>query len=780
MSRAIPTGEFGRGYRAHKPTEAHRAHVERVEKTAKRSEAIRYGKNVKNGESSPNFSDEEDRHVERNDMQDAGSQAIDPLAEELDRDEAIRQDLIAKVRRHGDREGLDTMDTDELEVLWKEIDAKRKAASKKMFDYSAKIQENGPAKPAIAPSKPRTVPSTNPTRSRKRERSPSDAGGSRKHAPTQSNNGRNPYYPSPAHSSPRRRAQASSRSTRRESAVPATRCSASTHDKQHSNRSASHSRSYSRRRSPSRSRSRSYSREQLPRQDSDAESDAPMRSDDTDKNEQNHTRAKNQKKSAETGKLRNYAGLELELINKAFDILLNHLYTKHPFPSEQVYVQLIHQSWREAVNELKINPDKFPIDKGHKKTLRNRVNSSHGHLRDHVRDEMERQFPFHDGKMTEEEIAAEVERLLPHGIHQKPRSGPLVGWFGHPWIQRVILKAFFVGRSPIATSFNDDWNPIPMKVVAVVCAIMAFLVGQWTTGKLPVDPDHAPKGRGVPRGPRMTYTDVQEDYATQYKFLKDMGKTEQAERRDMLLYQMYTDCMKSAAVKRAIPLTVVKERAKQYENSEMFAEDALSKEEQAQLARMKAARHGSATGASVEEPATDAEDEPANVSDDENVGQTGGDPSLEIGWDNLNDEDILASSDRHRSATPVLMVSRRAKPVLHPLASSISKPRAPSASSPWGLSDPSRMQSPTPTVPAAANPRPSTNNLRRNWEGSEASSSLGVKRRLEVVLPTPLSSSQRLDVTNSGLKISNAKGPRAAGLSGRLKVRKSVPSASQP
>ncbi|QRW03549.1 hypothetical protein RhiLY_02548 [Ceratobasidium sp. AG-Ba] len=725
MSRAIPSGEFGRGYCAHKPTEAHRAHVERVEKTAKRSEAIRYGKNVKNGESSPNFSNEEDRHVERNDMQDAGSQAIDPLAEELDRDEAIRQDLIAKVRRHGDREGLDTMDTDELEVLWKEIDAKRKAASKKMFDYSAKIQENGPAKPAIAPLKPRTVPSTNPTRSRKRERSPSDAGGSRKHAPTQFPPTRRPDVgPNLAHVRLDGILQ-----FRRHAAAPQPTTS-STQTDQH----------------PTLARTRG---DALPR--------APDRAP-----------TPNQKKSAETGKLQNYAGLELELINKAFDILLNHLYTKHPFPSEQVYVQLIHQSWREAVNELKINPDKFPIDKGHKKTLHNQVNSSHGHLRDHVRDEMERQFPFHDGKMTEEEIAAEVERLLPHGIHQKPRSGPLVGWFGHPWIQRVILKAFFVGRSPIATSFNDNWNPIPMKVVAVVCAI------------LPVDPDHAPKGRGVPRGPRMTYTDVQEDYATQYKFLKDMGKTEQAERRDMLLYQMYTDCMKSAAVKRAIPLTVVKERAKQYENSEMFAEDALSKEERAQLACMKAARHGSATGASVEEPATDAEDEPANVSDDENVGQTGGDPSLEIGWDNLNDEDILASSDRHRSATPVLMVSRRAKPVLHPLASSISKPRAPSASSPWGLSDPSRMQSPTPTVPAAANPRPSTNNPRRNWEGSEASSSLGVKHRLEVVLPTPLSSSQRLDVTNSGLKISNAKGPRAAGLSGQLKVRKSVPSASQP
>ncbi|QRV74592.1 hypothetical protein RhiJN_02607 [Ceratobasidium sp. AG-Ba] len=86
---------------------------------------------------------EGEREGENHGMQGAGSQAIDRLAEELDQDEAIRQDLIAKVRKHGDCEGLDTMDTDELEVLWEEIDAKRKAASNEMFDHSANNKGKG-------------------------------------------------------------------------------------------------------------------------------------------------------------------------------------------------------------------------------------------------------------------------------------------------------------------------------------------------------------------------------------------------------------------------------------------------------------------------------------------------------------------------------------------------------------------------------------------------------------------------------------------------------------
>ncbi|QRV99213.1 hypothetical protein RhiJN_27232 [Ceratobasidium sp. AG-Ba] len=71
--------------------------------------------------SESDYDDDEHEKGGRKEGQGAGSQAIDRLAEELDQDEAIRQDLIAKVRKHGDCEGLDTMDTDELECYGRRL-----------------------------------------------------------------------------------------------------------------------------------------------------------------------------------------------------------------------------------------------------------------------------------------------------------------------------------------------------------------------------------------------------------------------------------------------------------------------------------------------------------------------------------------------------------------------------------------------------------------------------------------------------------------------------------
>ncbi|QRW12423.1 hypothetical protein RhiLY_11422 [Ceratobasidium sp. AG-Ba] len=786
MSRVLPNEALGRGRRPHKPTEVHKAHVERVELSEKRREAIRYGKSVRNGDSSPDYTDEdpsEQDKVSGTHTAKAGDPEFDPIEDELVRDEAIRQALIKKIRKYDNRSGLDTLDTDELEVIWKGIDETRKAGKRKMFDYSAKVQDNGPARPAIALPK-RSAATDTGTTSRKRGRSPSDCDQARKRVDTHDES----YYPSPAQSSPRRRAQSSGRPTPRPTASSSKRRSSSAFQERRSPRSSSRSRSYSRRRSASRSRSRS--RNSSPngyRRRSDIDLGHGERS-EQEEDDGIDTRTKKQKKNAERSKLGNYVGVERDLLDKAFAILSNKLYTKHPFPATQTYIQLIHEAWGEAKVALKIRADKYPIEKGHKETLRHRVNSSHGHLRDHVRDQMENCFPFHDGSMTKQKIIEEVKRLLPHGLHQKPGSEPKTGYYAHPWIKRVIFKAFFVGRSPIGTEFPDDWNPIPLKVVA----IMAYLVEPWADGKPPEVEDRGGRGKGVPRGPRMSFADVETKYREQYKFIKDMAKNGQGDRRDILLYEMYTSCMKGSRVKRAAPDSTAIQSAERRDNRDMFVADQLSLEEQTRLANLKAAKEGLR---STQDAETEDEDEPATQPANENLDEVGGGSNNELGWGDTNaDDDILASVDGYSSTTPAGTARRRTRPVLRALAASAPGLRlSPALHSPSGSSTGSRVQSPCPPQ-VAGNCLPGLRRGTNNAPGDldlddstrddclEGPNHLAIKSvvsRLEVVIPVGTPSKHWKEM-NEGLEIRNKKGPRAAGFSGRLKIRGSVTSASQP
>ncbi|QRV83788.1 hypothetical protein RhiJN_11804 [Ceratobasidium sp. AG-Ba] len=765
MSRVLPNEALG-PRRPHKPTEVHKAHVERVELSEKRREAIRYGKSVRNGDSSPDYTDEdpsEQDKVSGTHTAKAGDPEFDPIEDELVRDEAIRQALIKKIRKYDNRSGLDTLDTDELEVIWKGIDETRKAGKRKMFDYSAKALPPGSvAGRRLIVTKPANVLILMMNLITRAQHN---------HLPAA---GLNPAGAQPPDLPHRRRSaeahQRFKRGGRRAQALglaptaggglrvlglgPAIRRPMATAAVQTSTW--------------------------------DTASGQNRRNDGID------TRTKKQKKNAERSKLGNYVGVERDLLDKAFAILSNKLYTKHPFPATQTYIQLIHEAWGEAKVALKIRADKYPIEKGHKETLRHRVNSSHGHLRDHVRDQMENCFPFHDGSMTKQKIIEEVKRLLPHGLHQKPGSEPKTGYYAHPWIKRVIFKAFFVGRSPIGTEFPDDWNPIPLKVVAIVCGIMAYLVEPWADGKPPEVEDRGGRGKGVPRGPRMSFADVETKYREQYKFIKDMAKNGQGDRRDILLYEMYTSCMKGSRVKRAAPDSTAIQSAERRDNRDMFVADQLSLEEQTRLANLKAAKEGLR---STQDAETEDEDEPATQPANENLDEVGGGSNNELGWGDTNaDDDILASVDGYSSTTPAGTARRRTRPVLRALAASAPGLRlSPALHSPSGSSTGSRVQSPCPPQ-VAGNCLPGLRRGTNNAPGDldlddstrddclEGPNHLAIKSvvsRLEVVIPVGTPSKHWKEM-NEGLEIRNKKGPRAAGFSGRLKIRGSVTSASQP
>ncbi|QRW01083.1 hypothetical protein RhiLY_00080 [Ceratobasidium sp. AG-Ba] len=736
MSRVQTTEDLGRGRRPHKPTEAHKAHVERVERSEQRCEAIRHGKSVRNGESSPDYTDEDLSDQEEAvgaRGANAGGAGFDPIEDELNRDEAIRQALIKKIRKYDNRAGLDTLDVDELEVIWKDIDDTRKARKKTMFDYSSKVQDNGPARPAIAPPKG-SASTVISTASRKRARSPLDREHARKRVDTHVPHSRLPAV-----------------ELNLVDALPPN----------------------------------------LPRRPRNAEAlrrttiglVAGGRYSDLDLEHGDWSEEEDDERLETHAKLGNYTGVERELIDQAFAILVNQLYGKHPFPDTQKYVQLIHQSWAAAKVALKIHADKYPLDKGHKETLRQRVNSSHGHLRDHVRDQMENCFPFHDGSMTEQEIIDKVKRLLPHGIHQKSN-----------WNQ-----------------IPDDWNPIPLKIVAIVCGIMGFLVEQWIDGKLPEVEDRAGRGKGVPRGPRMSFADVETKYREQYKFLKDMAKNGQGDRRDILLYEMYTSCMKGARVKRAASDSAEVQPVEQRDNRHMFVADHLSREERARLASLRAAKTG-IPAAQDREAESDDEHARRHIRKMKTVVERAGDQTLSSGggiptrmttfWHQQINQGtsshasyLNCSAKLNRSATPAGTARPRAKPVLRALAASAPGLRgSPEFGSPSGSSVGSRVQSPCPPLHVAgkrlAALRGDTNKALgdfevaestrdRRSEGPNTAAIKSVVSRLEVVIPvgTP---SQRWKELNEGVEVRNAKGPRASGSNGRLKIRKSAPSASQP
>ncbi|QRV95456.1 hypothetical protein RhiJN_23474 [Ceratobasidium sp. AG-Ba] len=334
-----------------------------------------------------------------------------------------------------------------------------------------------------------------------------------------------------------------------------------------------------------------------------------------------------------------------------------------PFPTTQQYTQSIYASWEQACKTWKLSRQQYPIQKAHKESICNRVNSFQGRLRDVMKDMFEVTHDFHNGKYSEEYIKRKVVGLLPNKLHQKPDSQPGTGWFAHEWVKRAICKVFFMGRHPVAIKFPRKWDPVLHRAVAVVCGFMMYYLHKWKDGKRPNMDTRTGNKAGQKRVKRMNYFDVERFYRKQWSFMKRFRDS--PAQRDWCAIRMsdlYTNCLKAVGQKPIDSDAESTDGDFARNDDDEFAVDEPTEEE---LARI---RHRSVSASSFRDPEPpeddlEAEDNPdmtppADLDDDYDDGLgldlkniDGGLNHEGVGLEDLDDddEDILGPSPRDSS-----------------------------------------------------------------------------------------------------------------------------------
>ncbi|KAG9087806.1 hypothetical protein FRC06_002355, partial [Ceratobasidium sp. 370] len=84
---------------------------------------------------------------------------------------------------------------------------------------------------------------------------------------------------------------------------------------------------------------------------------------------------------------------------------------------------------------------------------------------------------------THEQIAEHANELLPHTFHSRARAGELGPLhFEHPSLSTAITLAIFRNPRDLGVTFNTLFNPIPARLLALICAMIADIIGEHGTG----------------------------------------------------------------------------------------------------------------------------------------------------------------------------------------------------------------------------------------------------------------------------------------------------------
>ncbi|KAG8733447.1 hypothetical protein FRC10_000246 [Ceratobasidium sp. 414] len=88
---------------------------------------------------------------------------------------------------------------------------------------------------------------------------------------------------------------------------------------------------------------------------------------------------------------------------------------------------------------------------------------------------------LHDG--THEQIAEHANKLLPHAFHSHARAGELGPLHFEHWsLSAAIALLIFRDPKDLGVTFNTLFNPIPARLLAFVCAMIADIISEHSTG----------------------------------------------------------------------------------------------------------------------------------------------------------------------------------------------------------------------------------------------------------------------------------------------------------
>ncbi|CUA69804.1 hypothetical protein RSOLAG22IIIB_08731 [Rhizoctonia solani] len=156
------------------------------------------------------------------------------------------------------------------------------------------------------------------------------------------------------------------------------------------------------------------------------------------------------------------------------------------FCSAQEYKSIVKRCWARAAAEYGVDhrKPKYALDKKHKQAIRSRVNSFRSRIRDRLRASIANVYKLLvDDRLSPEEAKRRTKRWFPHGFHTKDGAPRGTGHFQHEYLQDAVFETFYTGHNPVGIVYAKWFDPMPLEAIALVCAVIRWVIHQHETGK---------------------------------------------------------------------------------------------------------------------------------------------------------------------------------------------------------------------------------------------------------------------------------------------------------
>ncbi|KAG9089397.1 hypothetical protein FS749_001364 [Ceratobasidium sp. UAMH 11750] len=460
---------YGRGKRAHVPSEAIQVHLAAVQRTHatvennRRKAAIKQQREDMAAEQAAKKQGPPAKTASKTTSGSSRARGgtsgpaeppeVDPIAEELEADEAACKYLIGKITQRDKTRDVKWLDLHELEEIWEEMQRQPAAPVLKnpipALKKNPQVRSLGTIDLATAPSKS--------TATAKRPLPKPVA-----HDPPRGS----------ASSVPSKSITAPTKISRANSGQPPL-LSKSTKPAPTSGVSSSIPRASGKPKHPPTTPNTRF--EEIIFDDDDEEEDEPE-IDELQEEEEPAEELKPKKSKGNRKAVKDYVDpVEQEIINVAYEhVLAKALKAGMCVPTTKLD-PLIRECWNLALEELGVEEGEYAFTHQNRETIKTRLQSFRSHTRNRAFNIVPSMFGFHDKLRKEREAC--IAKLLPTEFLRNPKADA-GGRFQHPFILDMLTQALLKGRKPPGERYPEYFQVVPLETIAFVCAMMQYALEQ--------------------------------------------------------------------------------------------------------------------------------------------------------------------------------------------------------------------------------------------------------------------------------------------------------------
>ncbi|QRW20598.1 hypothetical protein RhiXN_05587 [Rhizoctonia solani] len=188
--------------------------------------------------------------------------------------------------------------------------------------------------------------------------------------------------------------------------------------------------------------------------------------------EQDSTKKKGKSKSSD------YQGLVWEILEATLDKVFAILLTEGFFIEPKQLDELIARTWRFCASRVVDDPtlNCYSISINKLRAIKYCITSWQGKLKDAIKPKIPGEYGL---TRAPAQGKTKIEKLLNHGFHTQPGAKPRTGYYKHPFLQTACDVTVFTkqkGKPPIGTKFSKMFVKMPLPTIALLCAIIHFLL----------------------------------------------------------------------------------------------------------------------------------------------------------------------------------------------------------------------------------------------------------------------------------------------------------------